>query len=88
MAGIGKSAKKLGMRAAERVMQNERAMSALMQLVTRAQKGKASFDKLQDGLLHAMGFAARGDYKALGKRISKLRRTARELGERLDSRAS
>ncbi len=87
MASLGKSAKRLGLRAAEKVMQNETAMSAIVQAVTRAQKGKAALDRLQDGILNALGFASRGDFKALGKRISALKRQLREIGERLDRSA-
>jgi hypothetical protein len=51
----------------------------------KAQAGKKSLDKLGDGLLHALGFAARGDYKALGKRISGLKKKLRETSAKLDT---
>ena len=84
MSSLKKKALRLGTKAAERVMQNEKAMGALVGAFGRAQRGKQAFDKLQDGLLHAVGFAARGDYKALGKRISALKRKVRELGAKVD----
>ena len=85
MAGLKSKAKKLGNKAAERVMKNEKAMTAILQTVVKVQAGKKSLDKLGDSFLHAMGFAARGDYKALGKRISALKKKIRETTSKLDS---
>jgi hypothetical protein len=85
MAGLKSRAAKLGSKAAERLMKNEKAMTAIMQAVMKLQAGKKSLDKLGDGFLHAMGFAARGDYKALGKRISALKKRIRETSAKLDA---
>ncbi|MHB8420151.1 MAG: hypothetical protein ACYDCL_18910 [Myxococcales bacterium] len=85
MASLKSKAKRMGMKAAERVMQNEKVMGAAFKAVGRAQSGKAALDRLGDGLLRQLGFAARGDYKALGKRLSGLKRRLRELSVKLDS---
>jgi hypothetical protein len=85
MAGLKSKAAKLGNQAAERVMKNEKAMAAILTTVLRVQAGKKSLDQLGDGLLHALGFAARGDYKALGKRISGLKKKIRETSAKLDA---
>ena len=85
MAGLKSKAAKLGSQAAERLMTNEKAMAALLQTVMKVQTGKRSLDKLGDGFLNALGFAARGDYKALGKRISGLKKKIRETSARLDA---
>jgi hypothetical protein len=84
MPGLKSRAVKLGSKAAERLMKNEKAMAAVVQAVTRAQAGKRSIDKLGDDLLRALGFAARGDYKAIGKRIGGLKKQLRETSAKLD----
>ncbi len=85
MAGLKSRAAKLGSKAAERVMKNEKAMAAIVQTAMKAQAGKKSLDKLGDGFLHALGFAARGDHKALGKQISGLKKKLRETAAKLDA---
>ncbi|HUB09339.1 MAG TPA: hypothetical protein VMB50_20205 [Myxococcales bacterium] len=87
MADFKSRARRLGMKAAERVMQNEKVMSAAFKAFQQAQSGKAALDRLGDGVLHQLGFAARGDYKALGKRLSALKRKLRELSVKLDGLA-
>ncbi len=84
MADVKSRAKQLGMKAAERVMQNEKVMTAAFKAFQQAQAGKQALDRAGDGVLHALGFAARGDYKALGKRLSGLKRRLRELSVKLD----
>lgn len=80
---IRKRASKLGGRAVQRLLSNEQAMGAALRLVTRAQGAKKVFDQLGDGLLHQLFFASRGDYRALGKRLSLLKRRVKELTQRL-----
>ncbi len=89
MAGIKSRAAKLGNKAVgrltKRLTENEKAMTAILQTVMKAQAGKKSLDKIGDDLLRALGFAARGDYKALGKRIGALKKKLRETSARLDA---
>jgi hypothetical protein len=85
MAGLKSKAAKLGNRAAERLMKNEKAMAAVFKAVTQVQAGKKSLDKLGDSFLHALGFASRGDYKALGKRIGGLKKKLRETSSKLEA---
>lgn len=85
MASLRSKVMRLGSKAVERMMQNDRAVAAVASTLGRAQRGKQALDKLQDGLLHSMGFAARGDYKALGKRVSAMKRKVRELCAQVDA---
>lgn len=85
MAGLKSKAAKLGNKAVERLSKNEKAMTAVFKAVTRMQAGKKSLDKLGDGFLHALGFASRADYKALGKRIGGLKKKLRETSSTLDA---
>ena len=84
---LRKRLKKASGRAAQRVMSNEKAMGALFQAFGKAQAAKKSLNQLQSGVLHQMAFASRGDYQALGKRISALKRKVKELGDRIGARA-
>ena len=85
MATLKSKAMALGMKAAERVMQNEKAMTALAQTALRAKAGKDALDKLGDGILHAVGFAARGDYKSLRKRLRGFEKRLRAMSAKLDA---
>jgi hypothetical protein len=83
---FGKRIRKLGTQAAQRVLANEKAMEAVIQTVGRAQSAKKGFEQLQSEALHRLSFAARGDYQALGKRLSALKRKVKELGDKVGSR--
>ncbi len=85
MATLKSKAMALGMKAAERVMQNEKAMSAIAQTAMRAKAGKDALDRFGDGLLHAVGFAARGDYAVLRKRVRGFEKRLRAMSAKLDS---
>ena len=80
---LRKQLKKLGSRAAKRVMANPKAMGAMFQVFGRAQAAKHTLNQVQGDVLHQMSFASRADYHAIGKRISVLKRKVRELGSKL-----
>jgi hypothetical protein len=82
--GFKSRARKLGQQALDRAMSNEKLMGAAFKALAQAQAGKAALDKAGDEVLHQLGFAARGDYKALGKRLSALKRKLRELSAKVD----
>ncbi len=82
-----KRVQKLGGQAAQKVLNNPRAMGAVIAAVTRAQSAKQSFNHAQDALLHQLSFAARGDYQALGKRLSGLKRKVKDLSAKVIARA-
>lgn len=77
-------------RALEKLLSDDRRAARVASAVGKVQKGKARLDAAQDGALHAAQWATRADYKALGKRLSMLKRRVRELTEtlgRLDEQA-
>ncbi|MHB8873724.1 MAG: hypothetical protein ACYC8T_08565 [Myxococcaceae bacterium] len=86
--GLGSKLKKealaLSQRAMERIFSNEKRAMRIAEALGTVQRGKAVIDKGQDELMHQLSIASRGDYKALGKQLSGLKRRIRELSDRLD----
>lgn len=83
-AALAAQATRAASKAAGRVLEDPRGQEALARAVGLAQKGKQVADALQDRALHAAGIAAREDHLALRKQIARIKRKARELGEKLD----
>jgi len=48
------------------------------------QRGKQALDRGQEELMRALNFATRSDFKAVGKKLSGLKRRLRELDEKLE----
>jgi hypothetical protein len=71
-------------KAAGRMLQDPRGQDAVARAVGAAQRGKQLLDEVQEKTLHAVGLAARQDHQDLRKQIARIKRKARELGERLD----
>jgi hypothetical protein len=86
--GIGKELKKRAMgasaRAMEKLMADEKRAMKIASAIGSVQRGKQALDKGQEELLRAFSFATVGDYKAVGKKLSGLKRRLRELDEKLD----
>jgi hypothetical protein len=72
-------------RAAGAVLSDPRGQEAMARAVGLAQRGLRTFEAVQERALHAAGLAARPDYQELRKQVARLKRKARELGERLDA---
>ncbi len=90
--GIRKALKKQAMSLSQKAMQtlmadDKRALQ-LASALGKVQKGKQALDKGQEDVLRALNFAAKGDYKALGKKFASLKRRVRELDEKLDELAA
>jgi hypothetical protein len=81
---LKRRALKLTEEALGRLMADERRAMRVAQVVGGVQRGKRRLDRSQERLLHALNFASKGDFKALGKKLSVLKRRARELDERVD----
>jgi hypothetical protein len=71
--------------AAGKVLEDPRGQEALARAVGAAQRGKHLVDKVQEEALHAFGLAARRDHQDLRKQIARIKRKARELGEKLEN---
>jgi hypothetical protein len=70
--------------AAERVMNDPRGQDAVARAVGFAQRGRRRFEELQQRLMKAAGIPGRQEYDELAKQLARLKRKARELGERLE----
>lgn len=81
---LKKRAVELSQKAMERLLSNEKRAMRIAEAIGNVQKGKQALDRGQDQLMHALSFATRSDYKAVGKQLSALKRRARELDEKLD----
>lgn len=77
----------LSNKAIESVLENPDRAMKVAAVAGAAQRGKARLDEAQGEALHAIGFAHRGDYKELEKRIGALRRKAKQLGDKVDKLA-
>ncbi len=86
--GIGKELKKraLGVsaKAMEKLMADEKRAMQIANAIGTVQRGKQALDKGQEELIKAFNFAPKSDFKAVGKKLSGLKRRLRELDEKLD----
>lgn len=80
---LKKNALNLSQKAMESLMADEKRAMQVASAVGKVQKSKQALEKGQDDVLRALNFAAKGDFKALGKRFSSLKRRLRELDEKL-----
>ena len=82
---LKKRALELSQKAMERLFADEKRAVRIATAIGNVQKGKQALDRGQEQVMHALGFATRGDYKAVGKQLSALKRRARELDEKLEA---
>jgi hypothetical protein len=73
----------LSQKAMERLMADEKRAMKIAEAIGSVQRGKQNLDKTQDQVMHALNFAAKSDFKDLGKKLSGLKRRIRELDEKL-----
>jgi hypothetical protein len=71
-------------KAVEKLMADEKRAMAIASALGSVQRGKQALDRGQEELMRALNFAPRGDYKAVGKKLSGLKRRLRELDAKLD----
>jgi hypothetical protein len=83
-AAVLSEASKVAIKAAGLMLGDSRGQDAMARAVGAAQRGKQLVDKVQEEALHAVGLAARADHQDLRKQIARIKRKAREVGERLD----
>lgn len=81
---IKDSALGLSQKAMEKLFQDEKRAMKIAAAIGTVQKTKQALDKGQEDLMRAMSLAPKGDFKALGKQLSGLKRRLRELDEKLD----
>lgn len=66
---------------------DEKRAQQLGELLNLVQLGKKRLDEVQERALREMGVASSGDLKAAGKRLAALRKSARQLDEKLGALA-
>ena len=90
MAGKGlpgillETGSKLVSRAADRVLSDPRGQEVLARAVGFAQRGRRRVSELQERVLSTAGVPGRRDYEELARQLARIKRKARELGEKLD----
>ncbi len=81
---LKKQAMSLSQRALERLMADENRAMRIASAIGKVQRGRAAWARGQDELMRVFGFASKSDFKAVGKKLSSLKRRIRELEEKLD----
>ncbi len=72
-------------RAAGTVLSDPRGQEAVARAVGMAQRGRRRVEELQERMMKVAGSPGRQDYQDLAKQLARIKRKARELGEKLDS---
>jgi hypothetical protein len=72
-------------RAAEKVLADPRGQDALARAVGLAQRGRRRMAEAQERLMQVAGVPGRQDYQDLAKQLARIKRKARELGEKLEA---
>ena len=81
---LKKQAMSLSQRAIERLMADEDRAMRIASAIGKMQRGRAAFTRGQDQLMRVFGFASKSDFKAVGKKLSVLKRRIRELEEKVN----
>ena len=81
---LKKQALNLSQKAMEKLLADEKRAMRVANVVGKVQKGKQALDRGQDELMRALSFAPKGDFKAINKQLSGLKRRLRELDEKLE----
>lgn len=71
-------------RAADRVLHDPRGQEVLARAVGFAQRGRRRFAELQERVLSTAGVPGRRDYEELARQLARIKRKARELGQKLE----
>ena len=81
---LKKQALGVSQKAVEKLLADEKRAMAVAQALGSVQRGKQALDRGQEELMRALNFATRSDFKAVGKKLSGLKRRLRELDEKLE----
>ena len=82
---LKKQALELSQKAVEKLLSDEKRAMQIASAVGSVQRGKKALDAKQADLMRALSLAPQADFKALGKRLSGLKRRIRDLEERIDA---
>lgn len=75
-------------RAMAKLFEDEKRAEQIGELVGAIQRGKRTLDEAQEAALRSFGVASSGELKAASKRLARLRKSARQLDEKLSALAS
>ena len=81
---LKKQALSVSQLAVEKLMADEKRAMTIAQVLSSVQRGKQALDRGQEELMRVLRFAPRSDFKAVGKKLSGLKRRLRELDEKLE----
>ena len=81
---LRKQAMSLSQRAIEKLMADENRAMRIAGAIGKVQRGREAWTRGQDELMRTLSFAPKSDFKALGKKLSSLKRRIRELEEKID----
>lgn len=85
---LTKKALEVSQKAMEKLMADEKRAMKVAEAIGSVQRGKQALDRTQDQMLKALNLATKSDYKAMGKKLSALKRRLRDLEEKLDAPGS
>jgi hypothetical protein len=75
-------------RTAEKLLQDRRGQEVMARAVGLAQRGRRTFEEIQERVLATAGIPARRDYEELARQLARIKRKTRELAERLEASSS
>lgn len=81
---LKKQALGVSQKAVEKLMADEKRAMAVAQALGSVQRGKQALDRGQEELMRVLSFAPKSDFKAVGRKLSGLKRRLRELDEKLE----
>ncbi len=73
------------LRAAEKVLNDPRGQDMVARAVGLAQRGRRRMEQVQERVMDAAGIPGRQDYQQIAKQLARIKRKAREFGERLQA---
>lgn len=82
--GLKKQALAISQQAMERLFADEGRALKFAQAIGAIQRGKQAFDRGQDEVMRVFNVAAKGDFKSIGKQLSRIKRRLRDLEEKLE----
>jgi hypothetical protein len=81
---LKKQALGVSQKAVEKLLADEKRAMAVAQALGSVQRGKQALDRGQEELMRVLSFAPKSDFKAVGRKLSGLKRRLRELDEKLE----
>jgi hypothetical protein len=84
LARLSDRAARTGAAAVRRALRDPERQAQLARAVGAVQRGQQGLTHAQQQLLHTLGFAHRGDYREIDRRLAALRRRAKAMLARLD----